>query len=168
VDDHFVEITEMVGIGSGAQRPVKTVMVSRYACYLVIQNADPAKEIVALGQTYFAVQTRRQELIDQQIEAQRRLLLRAEVKAHNLQLADAAVLRFVGDAVEKAGNVELKWRCRALRLPRQPIIGEYRPFVARPPHLDRARLAVDHPVVRDAVPLKELALGNAVMPRRTR
>ena len=55
VDDHFVEITEMVGIGSGAQRPVKTVMMSRYACYLVIQNADPVKEIVALGQTYFAV-----------------------------------------------------------------------------------------------------------------
>ena len=77
VDDHFVEITDMVGIGSGAQRPVKTVMMSRYACYLVIQNADPAKEIVALGQTYFAVQTRRQELTDKEIESHRRLLLRA-------------------------------------------------------------------------------------------
>ena len=95
VDDHFVEITEMVEIGSGAQRAVKTVMMSRYACYLVIQNADPAKEIVAIGQTYFAVQTRRQELQDQEPteqerEAQRRLLLRAEMKTHNLQLADAA------------------------------------------------------------------------------
>ena len=66
VDDHFVEITEMVAIGSGAQRPVKTVMMSRYACYLVVQNADPAKEIVALGQSYFAVQTRRQELSDKE------------------------------------------------------------------------------------------------------
>lgn len=90
VEDHFVGIDEMVGIGSGAQRPVKTVMMSRYACYLVIQNADPAKEIVAVGQTYFAVQTRRQELTDQEIEAERRLLLRAEMKAHNVQLADAA------------------------------------------------------------------------------
>ncbi len=90
VDDHFVEITEMVETGRGAQRPVKTVMMSRYACYLVIQNADPAKEIVAVGQTYFATQTRRQELTDQEIEAQRRLLLRAEMKTHNLQLADAA------------------------------------------------------------------------------
>jgi len=95
VEDHFVEINEMVEIGSGAQRAVKTVMMSRYACYLVIQNADPAKEIVAIGQTYFAVQTRRQELKDQElteqeIEAQRRLLLRAEMKTHNLQLADAA------------------------------------------------------------------------------
>ena len=90
VEDHFVDITEMIEIGKGGQRPVKTVMMSRYACYLVVQNADPAKEIVALGQTYFAVQTRRQELSDQDTEKQRRLFLRAEMKAHNLQLADAA------------------------------------------------------------------------------
>ena len=90
VDDHFVEVTEMIEIGKGGQRPVKTVMMSRYACYLVIQNADPAKEIVAVGQTYFAVQTRRQELTDREIEEQRRLLLRAEMKHHNTQLADAA------------------------------------------------------------------------------
>lgn len=90
VDDHFVEITEMVTIGSGAQRSLKTVLMSRYACYLVIQNADPAKEIVALGQTYFAVQTRRQELSDQELEDSRRLLLRNELKKHNVQLADAA------------------------------------------------------------------------------
>lgn len=95
VDDHFVEITEMVSIGSGAQRSVKTVMMSRYGCYLVIQNADPSKEIVAVGQTYFAVQTRRQELRDQgkseqEIEKARRLLLRGEMKQHNLKLADAA------------------------------------------------------------------------------
>jgi len=54
--DHFVGSDQMVEIGSGAQRPLKTVMMSRYACYLVIQNADPAKEIVAQGQTYFAIQ----------------------------------------------------------------------------------------------------------------
>ena len=90
VEDHFVDITEMIEIGKGGQRPVKTVMMSRYACYLVIQNADPAKEIVALGQTYFAVQTRRQEVSDQEVENQRRLLLRSEMKQHNTQLADAA------------------------------------------------------------------------------
>jgi hypothetical protein len=90
LEDHFVEITEMVGIGSGAQRPLKTVMMSRYACYLVIQNADPAKEIVAVGQTYFAVQTRQQELSDQEIEDQRRLTIRTELRTHNIQLADAA------------------------------------------------------------------------------
>lgn len=90
VEDHFVGIDEMVEIGKGGQRSVQTVMMSRYACYLVIQNADPAKEIVALGQTYFAVQTRRQELTDQEAEEQRRLRIRAEMKAHNVQLADAA------------------------------------------------------------------------------
>ena len=90
VEDHFVEITEMIEIGKGGQRSVKTVLLSRYACYLAVQNADPSKEIVALGQTYFAVQTRRQELTDQQLEDERRILLRSEMKEHNAQLADAA------------------------------------------------------------------------------
>jgi len=82
VEDHFVGIDEMVVIGSGAHRSVQTVMMSRYACYLVIQNADPAKEIVAVGQTYFAVQTRRQELSDQEVEEQRRLTIRSELRMH--------------------------------------------------------------------------------------
>ncbi|MEO7099933.1 MAG: hypothetical protein ABI162_11265, partial [Luteolibacter sp.] len=66
VEDHFVGADQMIEIGKGGQRSVKTVMMSRYACYLVIQNADPAKEIVAQGQTYFAIQTRRQELSDEE------------------------------------------------------------------------------------------------------
>jgi len=92
VEDHFVEINEMIEIGKGGQRPVKTVMLSRYAGYLVIQNADPTKATVALGQTYFAVQTRRQELADDQAlqEDQKRLLLRAEMKKHNKNLAGVA------------------------------------------------------------------------------
>lgn len=94
VEDHFVEVTDMVDIGSGAQRPLLTVMMSRYACYLVIQNADPAKEIVAVGQTYFALQTRRQELSDElsdeEIEAKRRLTIRSELRTHNSQLAAVA------------------------------------------------------------------------------
>jgi DNA-damage-inducible protein D len=90
VDDHFVEVTDMIEIGKGGQRAVKTVMMSRYACYLVIQNADPSKEIVAQGQTYFAAQTRRQELSDEELEAQRRLAIRSELRTHNSQLADAA------------------------------------------------------------------------------
>ncbi len=102
IDDHFVEITEMVGIGSGAQRAIRTVMLSRYACYLAIQNADPAKAIVAVGQTYFAVQTRRQELSDQEIEEGRRLLLRQELKQHNAQLADAAQLAGVIEPIDYA------------------------------------------------------------------
>ena len=90
IEDHFVDVTEMVTIGSGAQRPIKTVLLSRYACYLIVQNADPSKEIVALGQTYFAVQTRKQELSERTSEEERRLLLRDEIKLHNIRLAGTA------------------------------------------------------------------------------
>ncbi len=92
VTDHFVDITEMVGIGSGAWRPIEDWALSRYACYLVIQNADPGKTLVALGQNYFAVQTRRQELADDEglKEQEKRLLLRQEMKKHNKQLESAA------------------------------------------------------------------------------
>lgn len=90
VEDHFVDVTEMVDIGSGAQRAIKTVFLSRYACYLIVQNADPAKEIVAMGQTYFAVQTRRQEMAELDTEDERRLLLRREMKLHNAKLAGVA------------------------------------------------------------------------------
>jgi DNA-damage-inducible protein D len=90
VEDHFVEVTDMIEVGKGAKRPAKSVMMSRYACYLVIQNADPSKEIVAQGQTYFAIQTRRQELSDEEMEEQRRLAIRSELRTHNSQLADAA------------------------------------------------------------------------------
>ncbi len=62
IPNHFEDVLEMVGIGSGAKREIDDVRLSRYACYLIVQNADPSKAIVALGQTYFAVQTRRQEL----------------------------------------------------------------------------------------------------------
>lgn len=90
IEDHFVDLDEMVLIGSGAERRIKTTFMSRYACYLAIQNADPKKEIVAHGQTYFAIQTRRQELADKNIEEERRLLLREEMRRHNVQLMGAA------------------------------------------------------------------------------
>jgi DNA-damage-inducible protein D len=90
VEDHFVDINDMIEVGKGGQRPVKTVLMSRYACYLAIQNADPGKDIVAQGQSYFALQTRRQELADEQVEEERRLLLREEMRRHNEQLAGAA------------------------------------------------------------------------------
>jgi len=92
VSNHFVGSNEMVSIGSGAQREVEDWALSRYACYLVIQNADPSKPLVALGQSYFAVQTRRQEMADDEAlkEDKTRLLLRAEMKKHNKNLAGVA------------------------------------------------------------------------------
>ena len=83
----------MVGIGSGAQRKTEDYHLSRYACYLIVQNADSSKSIVALGQTYFALQTRRQELADELAalpEDQKRLILRSEMAIFNRQLAETA------------------------------------------------------------------------------
>ncbi len=91
--DHFNATVKMIATGKGAQREVEDIHLSRYACYLVVQNADPAKEIVALGQTYFAVRTREAEIADelaQLSEDQRRLRLRAEMKERNVDLAAAA------------------------------------------------------------------------------
>lgn len=94
--DHIVEFNEMVSIGSGAEREMESYKLSRYACYLIVQNASPDKEVVALGQTYFAVQTRMQEIqqMDEynqlNTENEKRLFLRVELKKHNIQLADAA------------------------------------------------------------------------------
>ncbi|MFA5630944.1 MAG: DNA damage-inducible protein D [Porticoccaceae bacterium] len=93
--DHFEDVLAMVTIGSGAQRELPDVKLSRYACYLVVQNGDPTKPVIAAGQTYFAVQTRRQELADdaafQQLkEDQKRLFLRNELKEHNKQLVETA------------------------------------------------------------------------------
>ena len=62
VNDHFVEVNKMVKIGSKTERSIKDYKLSRYMCYLIVQNADPSKEIIGLGQTYFAIQTRRMEI----------------------------------------------------------------------------------------------------------
>lgn len=96
IEDHFEDILEMVGIGSGAERELDSVKLSRYACYLIVQNADPSKAIVAQGQTYFAIQTRiaevqqMKEYQELSSEEEKRLFLRAELLKHNSQLASAA------------------------------------------------------------------------------
>lgn len=96
IENHLVEFNEMVAIGSGAERKMPSCKLSRYACYLIVQNANPSKEIVALGQTYFAVQTRLQEIrqMDEYnrltTEDEKRLFLRNEMAKHNTQLAAAA------------------------------------------------------------------------------
>lgn len=99
--DHFGEVTEMVAIGSRAKRGFPSYALSRYACYLIVMNADPNKEIIALGQTYFAIKTRQQELIenfDDLDEDRKRLAIRTEMKIHNKSLAEAAKLAGVTES----------------------------------------------------------------------
>ncbi len=95
IADHFADISKMVDIGSGAQREVADLRLSRYACYLIVQNGDPTKPVIANGQTYFAMQTRRQELNDSEkftrlSEDDKRLAIRNELAEHNKYLAAAA------------------------------------------------------------------------------
>ena len=90
VHNHFVHTDEMVSIGSGAERTIDTIYLSRYACYLIVQNSDPTKVVVAKGQTYFAIQTRRQEKTDNLIEDHNRVFLREEMKKHNTNLMQTA------------------------------------------------------------------------------
>ena len=93
VSDHFGEVTEMVPIGSNAKRGFRSHQISRYGCYLIVMNGDPQKEIIAVGQTYFASKTRQQELLenyDELTDDQKRLAIRQELKDHNKSLADAA------------------------------------------------------------------------------
>jgi len=96
IEDHFEDYLEEISFGKGAKKEMESVKLSRFACYLIVQNADPSKEVVAQGQTYFAVQTRLQEIKQMDdynrlsTEEGKRLFLRNELKKHNLQLAEAA------------------------------------------------------------------------------
>ena len=105
IADHFGDVTEMVEIGSKAQRGFPSYMLSRYACYLIVMNGDPRKQIIAVGQTYFAVKTRQQELVDnydQLTEDQKRLAIRDEIKRHNKSLAEAAQMAGVETSLDYA------------------------------------------------------------------
>ncbi|MBO7381302.1 MAG: DNA damage-inducible protein D, partial [Neisseriaceae bacterium] len=93
VSDHFADLGKTITMPKGATRTVNDYKLSRYACYLIVMNGDPRKEVIALGQTYFAVKTRQQELAehyDELSEEQKRLAIRQEIKQHNKSLAEAA------------------------------------------------------------------------------
>jgi DNA-damage-inducible protein D len=115
VSDHFEDILEMVDIGSGAKRELPDVRLSRYACHLIVQNGDPSKPVIANGQTYFAMQTRRQELNDsekfaQLSENEKRLAIRNELAEHKKYLAAAAKEAGVETSLDYAIFQDHGWR----------------------------------------------------------
>lgn len=98
VSDHFREVTKMIGTGKGAHRPVKDYMLTRYACYLIAQNGDPKKEEIAFAQSYFAIQTRKQELIEERIAYIERTEARGRLRESEKRLSQNIYERGVDDA----------------------------------------------------------------------
>ena len=106
-ENHFVETHDMVDIGKGVSRKIPNVKLSRYACYLIVQNGDSSKPVIAMGQTYFAIQTRKQELSDNKeaenpAENSQRLMLRGELASHNKSLISAARKAGIDSTLEYA------------------------------------------------------------------
>lgn len=97
VDDHFREVTKMVTLGSGAQREIQDYMLTRFACYLIAQNGDPKKEEIAFAQGYFAVQTRRAELIAEHLQYLARIEVRERLRSSEKQLSQNIYERGVDD-----------------------------------------------------------------------
>ncbi len=131
VDDHFREVTKMISLAKGAKREVKDYMLTRFACYLIAQNGDPKKEEIAFAQGYFALQTRRAELIAEHLQQVSRLETRDRLRASEKQLSRNIYERGVDDksfAVIRSKGDQALFRLNTATLKRRMGIPEKRPL----------------------------------------
>ncbi|MBQ4438781.1 DNA damage-inducible protein D [bacterium] len=132
VSDHFREVTKMIMAGKGAQRSVKDYMLTRYACYLIAQNGDVKKEEIAFAQAYFAVQTRKQELIEERISYIERSVARTKLKESEKRLSQNIYQRGVDDMgfarIRSKGDTALFGGCSTQKMKEKLGIKENRPL----------------------------------------
>ncbi len=139
VTDHFADVSKKVKIGSGSQREIEDVRLTRYACYLIAQNGDPKKEPIAFAQSYFAIQTRRQELVAQRIALHERFQARNKLVASETELskliyergvddAGFARIRSKGDAALFGGHDTAAMK-QKLRIPERRPLADFLPTV---------------------------------------
>jgi DNA-damage-inducible protein D len=139
IDDHFVDVNKMVGVGSGAKRQIDDISLTRHACYLIAQNGDPNKEPIAFAMAYFAVQTRKQELIEKRLAEMERLIFRDKLSESEKKLSGIiyergvdgsgfARIRSKGDHALFGGRTTLDMKDK-LKVPSSRALADFLPTI---------------------------------------